>query len=232
MMINRDTQICCSFAVEAGNMGCIIHNAAFQIYSLNYIYKSFSISDIKEAVKSMRCLGFRGAAVTMPYKVDVVDLLDDLDSVSKELGVVNTIVNTNGVLVGYNTDFYSVSTYCKQFDINRQACILGKGGMAQSSYLALKEIGFSSIDFITRDVWSKISDLRECFVINCTPAEVKVHESNQFVDCSVETSSGRALGILQASKQFELYTNKTFPMEHIVKLIGLKDESVLQGHGV
>ena len=55
--IDKDTEIYCSFAEKAGNTGCQMMNSAFYYYSLNKIYKSFSVDDIEEAVYSVRTLG-------------------------------------------------------------------------------------------------------------------------------------------------------------------------------
>ena len=74
-MINKDTKIYCSFAKEAGNVGCKVFNSAFNYYGLDAIYKSFSINDIKSAVDAVRTLDIKGFAVSMPYKYKVLDFV-------------------------------------------------------------------------------------------------------------------------------------------------------------
>ena len=76
-MINKDTKIYCSFAKEAGNVGCQVFNSAFNYYGLDSIYKSFSINNIKSAVDSVRTLDIKGFAVTMPFKIEVIDYFSD-----------------------------------------------------------------------------------------------------------------------------------------------------------
>ena len=71
--INKDTEIYCSFAKEAGNTGCQMMNTAFYYYGLNKIYKSFSVDSIEDAVHSVKTLGIKGFAITMPYKIDVLN---------------------------------------------------------------------------------------------------------------------------------------------------------------
>ena len=82
--INKDTEIYCSFAKEAGNTGCQMMNTAFYYYGLNKIYKSFSVDSIEDAVHSVKTLGIKGFAITMPYKIDVLNYVDKLDISASE----------------------------------------------------------------------------------------------------------------------------------------------------
>ena len=68
-MINKDTEIYCSFAKTAGNTGCQMMNTAFYYYGLNKIYKSFSVKSIEDAVNAVKTLNIKGFAITMPYKI-------------------------------------------------------------------------------------------------------------------------------------------------------------------
>ena len=84
--INKDTEIYCSFAKEAGNTGCQMMNTAFYYYGLNKIYKSFSVSNIQDAVNSVLTLGIKGFAITMPYKIEVLDYVGVYDTGVEEIG--------------------------------------------------------------------------------------------------------------------------------------------------
>lgn len=91
---------------------------------------------------------FSGINVTIPYKEKVIKYLDEIDELSKSIGAVNTVVNRNGKLIGYNTDFYGV---LKTFEANnvdvkdKVVMILGSGGTYKTckyvcSYLQAKKI--------------------------------------------------------------------------------------------
>ena len=69
--INKDTKLYGSFSIKAGNNGCKTFNACFDHYEMNAIYKSFSVTDIKDAVLSAKTLGFSGFAVSMPFKIEI-----------------------------------------------------------------------------------------------------------------------------------------------------------------
>ena len=94
--INKDTEIYCSFAKQAGNTGCQMMNSAFYYYGLNKIYKSFSVDNIEDAINSVKTLGIKGFAITMPYKIEVLDYVDELDDSVKKIQSANTVINDNG----------------------------------------------------------------------------------------------------------------------------------------
>jgi shikimate dehydrogenase len=87
-------------------MSPAMHNAAFKDAGLDYIYVAFRVAADKlaAAVEGVRALQMPGLNVTIPHKVNVIPLLDKLDPLAEKIGAVNTIVNNNGVLTGYNTD--------------------------------------------------------------------------------------------------------------------------------
>src|SRR5205085_7457898 len=81
-----------------------MYNAAFEALGLNYIYVPLVVKDLEKAVEGVRHLGIKAIGVTIPYKIDVLPYLDNLDSDARRIGAVNAIVNHDGTLVGANTD--------------------------------------------------------------------------------------------------------------------------------
>ena len=214
--INKDTEIYCSFAESAGNTGCQMMNSAFYYYGLNKIYKSFSVSNIEDAVKSVRTLNIKGFAITMPYKIQVLDYVDECDVSIVDIGAANTVINDNGVLVAYNTDYLAAKTVLKRFP-KYDLYILGNGGYSKAVQEAAKQLGYQPI-VVTRNPnswemgWDNISNIgKSSIVYNCTPVEnIDVNTSN-YIDCIVTTNTGKELATLQASHQFKLYTGMDFP---------------------
>ena len=109
--VNKDTEIYCSFAKNAGNTGCQVMNSAFYYHGLNKIYKSFSVDNIEDAVNAVKALGINGFAITMPYKRDVIEFVDELDESAELIGAANTVINYNGILKGYNTDYLAARKF-------------------------------------------------------------------------------------------------------------------------
>lgn len=209
-MIDKDTVLCGSFAEKAGSFGCKIHNEAFRYLGLNFIYKSFAVADIGKAVESLRVLKMRGAGITMPYKVSVLNHVDEINGLAYNIGAANTIVNDNGKVTAYNTDYIAARTVLEH--TNGPLCILGRGGYARA--VAFAAMG-REVQFITRDNWSDLEKVRNHVVFNCTPVKCQVHESNKYIDASLESDTGKKLALLQAAEQFRLYTGQEFPLEYI-----------------
>ncbi|MCF6246166.1 MAG: shikimate dehydrogenase [Desulfobacula sp.] len=111
----------------------LIHNASFKKTGLNAVYLAFEISDISKGLNTMRNLNIKGASITLPFKVDVMEELDTIDDKALQIGAVNTVINKNGILHGYNTDCAAAITPLKPMGIqNKTVCIIGAGGAAQA----------------------------------------------------------------------------------------------------
>ncbi|MBN6186238.1 shikimate dehydrogenase [Aneurinibacillus sp. BA2021] len=133
-----------------------MHNRAFAECGLNYRYAAFDIApeQIREAVAAIRALGMRGVNVTIPYKVTVMDYLDEVDEEAKVIGAVNTIVHADGKLIGYNTDGRGyVRSLIEEtgIDLTQQsAMLIGAGGAARGVAVALLRAGLSSLVIVNR----------------------------------------------------------------------------------
>ncbi|MEA9444799.1 shikimate 5-dehydrogenase [Candidatus Fukatsuia symbiotica] len=151
--INKDTQLCISLAGNPGNFGTRFHNFLYEKLALNYIYKAFTTTDIEAAVNGIRALGIRGCAVSMPFKESCIPFLDQLDNSAKAIGSVNTIVNNNGCLHGYNTDYIAVVELLKKHQIPTETSFIlqGSGGMAKAVTAALRDSGFRRGHIVARN---------------------------------------------------------------------------------
>ena len=184
--INRETEIYCSFARNSGNVGCQIMNTAFYYYGLNKIYKSFSVDNIRDAVRSVRTLNFSGFAITMPFKEDVLHHVDEVTEEVSLIGASNTVINNQDNLVAYNTDYLAALKYLRNFNGYENLYILGDGGYAKAVKCAAKKLGFDYIN-IVRENWSMLDNVKNSLVYNCTPVEnIQLSESNKFIDCIVK----------------------------------------------
>ncbi|MBP3088976.1 shikimate 5-dehydrogenase [Corynebacterium sp. sy017] len=152
-IIDRDTILCISLAAKPSHHGVRFHNWLYDRLGLNYVYKAVAPHDIHAAVAGIRGLGIRGAGVSMPYKQDVIALLDELDPSARRIHAVNTIVNTDGVLKGYNTDYLAVRELAQEKKLDPQASIavLGSGGMAYAVVAALSDYGFTGGTVVARN---------------------------------------------------------------------------------
>lgn len=142
-IVDRDTVLCISLAARPSNHGVRFHNWLFAHYNLNYLYKAVAPVDITAAIAGVRGLDIRGAAVSMPYKQDVIRLIDAMDPSAERIHAVNTIVNDNGLLTGYNTDYIAVASLLRSHDIaaGLEVAVRGSGGMANAVVAALADHG-------------------------------------------------------------------------------------------
>ncbi len=115
-----------------------MQNFMCQTLGLDYVYVAFNIEQghLKNAILGIRSLNIVGINVTIPYKEQVIPFLDQLDPLAERIGAVNTIVNQNGTLIGYNTDgqgFLVALMKEQQTDVkNKHIVVLGAGGAAKA----------------------------------------------------------------------------------------------------
>lgn len=139
----------------AHSISPMMHNEAFRQLDLDYVYLCFDVGTekLKTAVEGLKILGVRGFNCTMPDKNLMCELVDNLSPAAKMIGAVNTVLNENGVLTGYNTDGMGYMQAVKDagFDIKgKKMTLLGAGGAAtavcvQAALDGVKEINVFSI---------------------------------------------------------------------------------------
>lgn len=119
---------------------------------------------------------FRGLNVTMPYKQDVIPLCDEIDAQAARIGAVNTIVNRNGRLIGYNTDIDGLLFMARRAGVelkDKKILILGSGGTSRTAYTAAADSGAAEIVVISRSGENNYSNLDRHpdaeVIINTTP---------------------------------------------------------------
>lgn len=137
-MITANTKMCCLIGDPVDHsLSPLIHNAAYEQLALDFIYLAFNVPPqmLSKAINGLRAIGFKGANITMPHKVDVIKLLDEVDIETREIGAVNTIVNSDGSLKGYNTDGSAAVDALKSVGVQLSGiklAVLGAGGAARA----------------------------------------------------------------------------------------------------
>lgn len=157
-------------------------NNKFENEKLPHSYNNFDLTEIIEFPNILSTHPkLKGLNVTIPYKEQIIPFLDGLSKNAKFIGAVNTIkINQNGILKGYNTDFYgfkkSLEPHLKPH--HKKALILGTGGASKAVAFALKklEIPYSfvsrnyteRVNFIYSNLNNQIIGSHQ-IIINCTP---------------------------------------------------------------
>jgi len=118
----------------------LMHNAAFAHAKYNAVYLAFKIEDIAAAVSAVRAFAVQGVSVTIPHKVSIMPYLDKIDPLAKEIGAVNTVINRNGMLIGYNSDCLgAVRALREKTEIaGKKIAVIGAGGAARAIGFGIK----------------------------------------------------------------------------------------------
>lgn len=171
MKITGSTKIAGIFGDPIGHtLSPLMHNAAFESVGLDIVFLPFHVrSDdgeaLKKAVEAVRALNMIGVNCTIPHKEKVIKHLDWVDDDAALMGAVNTIVNRDGRLMGYNTDgtgfLESLALDTGLFPDGKRAVIIGAGGAARSIAYALLKNGAISVVIANRTIERAGSLVRE-----------------------------------------------------------------------
>jgi shikimate dehydrogenase len=135
--INGSTRVCAVIGDPVEHtLSPGIHNAAFKRLKMDLVYVPFRVrtSQLRAAIKGLRCLEVSGINIMMPHKSRVLRFLDRIDKTAQEIGAVNTVVRKKASLHGYNTDGEGAVRALSQLGSlsGRKALILGAGGAAKA----------------------------------------------------------------------------------------------------
>jgi len=161
MAVNGKTRVCAIIGDPVEHsLSPVMHNAAFKKLGLNLVYVAFTVTstELKTAVLGAKSLGLKGLNVTMPHKNAVMNYLDAVDSTAKSIGAVNTVLNNQGKLIGYNTDGSGAMIALQENGVDpeeKKLVLLGAGGAA-------KAIAYQAAQ-----------DVEELVILNRTPEKAK-----------------------------------------------------------
>ena len=157
------------------------HSFSVAIHSMladyNYELKELDKSEFDSFFKKR---DFKAINVTIPYKQAVIPYLYEIDPLAKKIGAVNTVINKDGKLYGYNTDFYGMKALIKRNGIslkNKTVAILGTGGTSKTAYSVSQDLEAKKIFNVSRKksdgfiTYSKLCDISDSIdiIINTTP---------------------------------------------------------------
>lgn len=178
-------------------------------------YELLSI-DENELDNLLKTRDFLGINVTIPYKETVIKYLDEIDEIAKEIGAVNTIINSNGKLKGYNTDYYGLKELILsgKIEVNNKNCyILGSGGTKNTAVKVLKDLNASSITIVSRnkkdntityDEFSSRTDVE--IIVNTTPVGMYPQIEEEIINLESFPSLKGVIDVIYNPHQTRLIT--------------------------
>jgi shikimate dehydrogenase len=124
----------------AHSKGPRLFNALFAAYGLDYHYTWFEDPELDEILSIARCLDAKGLSVTIPFKQEIIPLIDEIDEhAARQIGAVNTVVFACGTALGYNTDWIGVRKPLVDLK-GSKAVLLGAGGAAAGAAFAMTDL--------------------------------------------------------------------------------------------
>lgn len=176
-----------------------LHNSAFAAQGLDLIYLAFDVTPerLPAAIQGLRALRARGANVTVPHKRAVLPLLDSVDEQAATVGAVNTIVNLDDELRGYNTDidgFLAALASSWGRGVRQARCLLlGAGGAARAVVAALGREGAAQILIYNRTAGRAVELCHEAAAWSSTPCrpvgKEQLQELGSEIDLIVNATS-------------------------------------------
>ena len=162
-----------------------MHNHAFEYLGLNYAYLSLNVKEdqLPEAIAGMRALNAHGFNVTMPHKENVIQFLDEVVEEARWIGSVNTVLNDNGRLIGYNTDGKGYIRSLQEEGISirgKKVVMAGAGGAARSIVTQLAIEGVQEIVLLNRSLEKAeaICDIVRRNISVCKTTALTLEETN------------------------------------------------------
>ncbi|MDH6680629.1 shikimate dehydrogenase [Rhodococcus sp. LBL1] len=151
--VTKDTRLCMSLSGRPSNIGTRFHNYLYDELGLDFVYKAFTTTDLPAAIAGIRALGIRGCGVSMPFKEACIEHVDVVHPSASAIDSVNTIVNEDGELHAYNTDYQAVADllHREQLSPDLTVAVAGSGGMAKAVVAALRDNEFRTVTVVARN---------------------------------------------------------------------------------
>jgi len=177
----------------------VMQQAALDHLGIDAVYELWPtpMEGLPERITSLRAAGVMGANVTVPYKQAVIEFLDQLSDLARRAAAVNTIIPRDGLLIGENTDIHGLAMSLKEAGVSNAgfaAVILGAGGAARATVLALESLGVGSITIANRSA-RRASELVSSFPgVPCAAIDINSSELSSAFDSADVVINATAVG--------------------------------------
>jgi len=210
-----------SLASNPGKTGQYFYNSFFNYYNISAIYEPYKTANLTQSILDAVSDRVEGVSITMPFKKDIIPLLDNSDNLVSVYQSCNTVKIINGKLNGYNCDIEGVIHVSQNINVNDRISILGDGAIG--SMFAKYLESYNHTIYTRSNNWDdRIAETN--VVINCTPCRIPYSSlpvgTRLVIDMSVTKNyleeqcsisniryvSGREFYKCQFLRQFEIYT--------------------------
>ncbi|HSA84358.1 MAG TPA: 3-phosphoshikimate 1-carboxyvinyltransferase, partial [Patescibacteria group bacterium] len=141
-----------------------IHNAGYKALGLDYVFTSKRVTkdDLSNFIDEIRKRNIKGFSVTLPHKIAIMHFVDEVNPAAKKIGAINTVVNDQGILRGYNTDWIGIVNPLEQRTKleGKMVAIIGASGAARAAAYGVRSRG-AKIQIYNRTVEKAVSLAQE-----------------------------------------------------------------------
>ncbi|EKE15179.1 MAG: hypothetical protein ACD_12C00117G0002 [uncultured bacterium] len=192
MKISAKTKICLIIGDPVTHsLSPAMHNAGYEALGIEdkfvFLGANVNIKDVGVTIQSMRKMGIHGLTCTIPHKIEVMKLLDEIDDTAKMIGAVNTVLNQNGKLIGFNTDWLGAVIPLEKITTlsEKKVLVLGAGGAARAVIFGmLKRKAMVTIFNRTKEKATKLAK-----EFNCQMTDLKIESEIKNFDIIINTTS-------------------------------------------
>ena len=192
MKLSAKTKICLIIGDPvAHSLSPAMHNAGYEALGIDdqfvFLGAQVKVENVELAVQTMKKMGIHGLSCTIPHKVVVMKFLDEIDETARKIGAVNTVLNKNGKLVGFNTDWLGAviplekitTLFCKK------TLVLGAGGAARAVAFGLLKRQ-AKVKIFNRTNETAIKLAKE---FGCEVTDLKIKSEIKDFDIIINTTS-------------------------------------------
>lgn len=165
------------------SMSPVMLNDLFSYYQVDAHYLPFQVKaeDLGDAVKGLKAIAVGGFNVTIPHKSNIIPFLDGVDELAASIGAVNTVVNQDGKLIGYNTDgpgfLTGLRTYLPSVS-GQRVLVIGAGGAARAIYFTLAKENPHVLDIANRTLEKAAKLIKDCPYV-CSSRALSLDEATE-----------------------------------------------------
>lgn len=218
-----------------------VHTEIFKAMNVegNYTKIECKKEDLKGLIDDLRNGKYYGFNVTIPYKLEIMKYLDEIDSKAKEIGAVNTVAIKNGKVIGYNTDYYGFKEELEYFNVpckNKNAYILGTGGASLAVSKSLVDLG-ANVVFVSRNpknsntiTYDELATREIDVLVNATPVGMFPDVNSSPVDEKIVKNAKYCLDLIFNPEITKFLSYANSKMNGFYMLVGqaIKSEEIWQ----
>lgn len=219
----------------------LVHSKIFKEFGIDATYEKIecSIDELEGVIDNLKKGIYMGYNVTIPYKLEVMKYLDEIDVHAKKIGAVNTVANINGKAIGFNSDYYGFKDEVLHYGIdcnNKDCYILGTGGASKAVYHALNDLG-GNVYFVSRNPKDNITipydelAKRDIFLlVNATPLGMSPNIDSCAVSEEIAKKATFVMDLIFNPRQTKILKYASSTMDGLYMLVSqaVKSEEIWQ----